>query len=70
MPAGNLFATAELRFVMRHSPLVPSTGNSDVNLVRSLRILQQRWVVIGTMWGAEFTDENSEWRDVPLVNEP
>lgn len=70
MPAGNMFATAELRFVVRH--LRPGTASSDVNAVltpATRDILQQRWVVTGTMWGAEFTDDNSEWRDVPLVTE-
>lgn len=53
-------ATIELRFIIR------SLG---VGLI-PLRILQQRWVRIGTLHSEELTDKNSEWRDVPLVEEP
>lgn len=72
MPAETHVATAELRFIERLPPHhLAGTANGDVNAVylsRKLRILQQRWVKIGTMWGA-IDDTNSEWRDVPLVEE-
>lgn len=73
MPA-DMVNTNELRFIERvpppRSPV--GTSNGDVNAVylgRIQRILQQRWVVVGTMQNAELTAENSEWRDVPLVEE-
>jgi len=69
MPAETMVNTNELRFVERPQKLRPGTGDSDINVVYKLRILQQRWVVIGTSFGDAFTDKNSEWRDVPLVSE-
>ena len=56
-------ATPELRFV-RRAISDPSlvTGNARV-----ARILQQRWVLIGTLWNEMLNSNNSEWRDVPLV---
>ena len=73
MPAfDTMVNTNELRFIERLPP-PPSpvgTSNADVNAVyigRKQRILQQRWVVVGTMRDAPLTDKHSEWRDVPLV---
>lgn len=62
MPAESMVNTNELRFVRRRLETpTPQIGYRF--------ILQQRWVVIGTERTAELTDENSEWRDVPLVEE-
>lgn len=74
MPADGYVNTNQLRFIERLPP-PPSpvgTANGDFNAVylsRKQRILQQRWVRVGTMWNADLTPENSEWRDVPLVEE-
>jgi hypothetical protein len=69
MPA--MVNTNELRFIERFPPQpLAGTANGDINVIglqRKQRILQQRWVVIGTLIGDELTPENSEWRDVPLV---
>lgn len=66
MPAEDGFVcTCESRFIMRY---VPSHDGAAHDRVR-LRILQQRWVRIGTIIGTDLTSENSEWRDVPLVEE-
>ena len=67
MPAENMVNSNELRFVERAQKLRPGTSNSDVNVVYKPRILQQRWVLIGTWRHEILTDKNSEWRDVPLV---
>jgi len=69
MPAETMVNTNELRFVERPQKLRPGTGDSDINVVYKLRILQQRWVVMGTLFHDPLTDKNSEWRDVPLVIE-
>lgn len=68
------FNTNELRFIERLPEPRPRVGTSDgdvnaVYLSRKLRILQQRWVLTGTLMGDDLTDKNSEWRDVPLVEE-
>ena len=60
MPAETMVNTNELRFIARVDPL-------DSNHVT--RILQQRWIVVGTLFRYPLTDENSEWRDVPLVTD-
>lgn len=39
-----------------------------LNSTGVVEVLQQRWVIAGTMWGA-MDETNSEWRDVPLVEE-
>lgn len=54
----NMVNTNEMRWFVRHVPGV-QTG---------VKVLQQRWVVVGTMHG-DLTDANSEWRDVPTVDE-
>lgn len=54
--------TNELRFVLRYVDMPGKPG-----VATGVRILQQRWVRIGTMRSEELTAENSEWRDVPLV---
>lgn len=51
--------TNELRFIER-----------AIGAMRAARILQQRWVLIGTAFGDALTDKNSQWRDVPLVDAP
>jgi len=66
MPAETMVNTNELRFVERPQTLRPGTGDSDINVVYKLRILQQRWVLIGTSFNDPLTDKNSEWRDIPL----
>lgn len=67
MPADGFVCTNELRFVNR---LVeePIRGNEHLANARARHILQQLWVVAGTMFGDELNSENSEWRDVPLVD--
>ena len=52
--------TNELRFVTRYVPV----QGKDYSEGR--RILQQRWVKVGTLHSAPLTADNSEWRDVPL----
>jgi hypothetical protein len=64
MPADGYVALPDLRFVTRMLPRPGAPGD----ILYGTRILQQRWVRAGTMWG-DLTPENSEWRDVPLVEE-
>lgn len=62
MPASDdLTPTFYLRFIKR-----PGFGQPPQT---SRFILQQRWVRIGTPAWSDLTPENSEWRDVPLVEE-
>lgn len=75
--------TQELRFIEREDPngkLLPahSDGNpADVSVRRKVRILQQRWINLGTpgmkwrSWLSFSKDFGEppveEWRDVPIV---
>lgn len=68
MPANDGFVcTCESQFVGRKFPTGDLTAGPET--VRIVRILQQRWVRVGTMSGDPLTETNSEWRDVPYVEE-
>ena len=62
MPAITHVPNGELRFVKRAAAPF-STTNAGHRL-----ILQQRWVAFGVHWH-DLDETNTEWRDVPLVEE-
>jgi hypothetical protein len=59
----NWIATNELRFVMRVED-VPVTGRPYITSRKTLRILQQKWELNDPKFMYQ-----SEWRDVPIVEE-
>lgn len=65
--------TNELRRFRRAVPLLYLKGEDKILAPHQLTppepVLQQRWVLVGTAFSDELTDKNSEWRDVPLVEE-
>lgn len=64
--------TMELRFVSRMEtidPLARTAVNSVTQTGRVIRILRQRWAIIGFNAHNRPVKRDTEWRDVPLVDE-